>query len=180
MRANYIIGFLFLIILAPLQAATPLVDVDWLMVNLNKPNLIVLDLQPKATYQRFHITRAVNSDYSEWRKPDVKKTPGMIPSISALEQLIGGLGIDNETQVILVVTGRGASEMASATRVYWTFKALGHDKVSILDGGLIAYGEARKNPIESNINTPDRKTFKANPRPDYLVTADEIKGLLGT
>lgn len=94
--------------------------------------------------------------------------------------MIGGLGIDNETHVVLAITGRGVGEMASATRVYWTFKALGHDKVSILDGGLIAYAETRKGPIESNINIPDRKNYEANPRADYLVTADKVKELLGT
>jgi len=179
MIARYLIGLLFLLILSPLQAAKPLVDVDWLLANRDNPNLVVLDLQPKATYQRFHVPGAVNSDYADWRQPDARKNPKMIPSISALEQLIGGLGIDNETQVVLVVTGRSASEMASATRVYWTFKALGHDKISILDGGLIAYAETRKNPMESKINQPSRKTFKANPRPDYLVTADQVKELLG-
>lgn len=179
MIARYLIGLLFLLILTPLQAAKPLVDVDWLLANRDNPNLVVLDLQPKATYQRFHVPGAVNSDYADWRQPDARKNPKMIPSISALEQLIGGLGIDNETQVVLVVTGRSASEMASATRVYWTFKALGHDKISILDGGLIAYAETRKNPMESKINQPSRKTFKANPRPDYLVTADQVKELLG-
>ncbi len=179
MIARYLIGLLFLLILSPLQAAKPLVDVDWLLANRDNPNLVVLDLQPKATYQRFHVPGAVNSDYADWRQPDARKNPKMIPSISALEQLIGGLGIDNETQVVLVVTGRSASEMASATRVYWTFKALGHDKISILDGGLIAYAETRKNPMESKINQPSRNTFKANPRPDYLVTADQVKELLG-
>ena len=179
MRADYLVGLLFFFILTPLQAATPLVDTDWLLANLNNPKLVVLDLQPQATYRRFHIPGSVNSNYADWRKPDARKTPKMIPSVSTLEQLIGGLGIDNETQVVLVVTGRSASEMASATRVYWTFKALGHDEISILDGGLVAYDETRKNPLENKINDPSRKTFKANPRPEYLVSAGQVRESLG-
>ena len=144
MHKSHLVGFLFLFILTPLQAAEPLVDADWLLANLNNPKLVVLDLQPQATYRRLHIPGAVHSDYADWRKPDPRNTPKMIPSVSSLEQLIGGLGIDNETQVVLVVTGRSASEMAAATRVYWTLKALGHDEVSILDGGLVAYAESRR------------------------------------
>jgi hypothetical protein len=46
MRARYLVGLLFLLILTPLQAANPLVDVDWLLANLNNSNLTVLGLQP--------------------------------------------------------------------------------------------------------------------------------------
>jgi len=64
MRARYLVGLLFLLILTPLQAAKPLVDVDWLLANLSNSNLKGLDLQPEVTYKRFHVPCAVNSDYS--------------------------------------------------------------------------------------------------------------------
>ena len=64
MRARYLAGLLFLLILTPLQAANPLVDVDWLLANLNNSNLKGLNLQPEVTYQRFHVPCAVNNDYS--------------------------------------------------------------------------------------------------------------------
>ena len=35
--------------------------------------------------------------------------------------------------------------MGTATRIYWTFKVLGHDNVSILNGGMAAYDEEDKN-----------------------------------
>jgi len=94
MRVNHIIGLMLLLFLAPLQAAAPLVDANWLMANMKKPNLVVLDLQPKAAYQGFHVPGAVNSDSGKWRRPDGKKRPGMIPSVTELERLIGGSGID--------------------------------------------------------------------------------------
>jgi len=46
MRARYLVGLLFLLVLTPLQAANPLVEDDWLLANLNNSNLTVLDLQP--------------------------------------------------------------------------------------------------------------------------------------
>ncbi len=69
------VGLLFFFILSPLQAAEPLVDTDWLLANLNNPKLVVLDLQPKATYRRFHVPGAVNIDYADWRKPDSSIEP---------------------------------------------------------------------------------------------------------
>lgn len=175
------LGILFLLFLAPpaLLAAEPLVNGTWLAANLDQPNLRVLDLQPAPAYSQYHVPGAIHGNYADWRKPDAKGTPQMLPAVAELERLIGGLGIDNQTHVVLVVTGRGAGEMASATRVYWTFKALGHDEVSILDGGLIAYAQAQ-GPLEKSPNQPAGKTFKARPRPEYLVSAAQVKAALGT
>jgi len=176
---NIIVGILFLLVQSTLQAADPLVNAKWLAANLEQQNLVILDLQPKAAYAQFHVPGAINSNYADWRKPDAKGIPKMLPAVADLEALIGSLGIDNETQVVLVVTGRSASEMASATRVYWTLKAVGHDQVSILNGGLIAYASSRKNRLERDANTPSRRVFKANLRTDYLVTGADIKASLG-
>lgn len=170
--------FLLLLISPALMAAQPLVDGGWLAANLGKPDLLVLDLQPKPAYQQYHVPGAIHSDYGAWRSTDAKGVPQMLPPVKELEQLIGGLGIDNTTRVVLVVTGRSAGEMASATRVYWTFKALGHDNVSILDGGLVAYAQDRSHPLENRANQPVSKTFKAHPRAEYLVRTEQVKDAL--
>ena len=62
----------------------------------------------------------------------------MLPPVEQISSLIGGLGIDNEDHVLLIPFGTSSSKMGTATRVYWTFKVLGHDKVSILNGGMAA------------------------------------------
>jgi len=179
MKSRQVVTGLLLFLFLPLsQAAQPLVTVDWLSSNLDTPNVVVLDLQPVTTYNQYHVPGAINSNYADWRKPDAKGTPKMLPKTSELEKLIGGLGISNQTQVVLVVTGRSASELATATRVYWTFKVLGHDAVSILDGGLVAYAQSRTHPLERKVNTPPRTTFKAQLRPEYLITAAGVNDAL--
>ncbi|WP_428605244.1 sulfurtransferase [Sedimenticola sp.] len=174
-----LILLLSLLVSPALLAGQPLVDGAWLANQLDKPDLRVLDLQPRPAYQKFHVPGAVHSEYADWVKTDTKGTPKMRPPVATLEQLIGGLGIDNRTRVVLVVTGRSAGEMASATRVYWTFKSLGHDAVSILDGGLIAYAQSRDHPLENGSNPAVKKTFRAQPRQEYQVSATELKATLG-
>ena len=71
----------------------------------------------------------------------------MLPPLEQISSLIGGLGIDNEDHVLLIPFGTSPSKMGTATRVYWTFKVLGHDKVSILNGGMAAYKKAQKTNI---------------------------------
>jgi thiosulfate/3-mercaptopyruvate sulfurtransferase len=178
MFKKYSLGVLLYLLLTPLYAAAPLVSADWLSANLSQPGLVVLDLQPTATYQRYHVPGAVHSNYDEWRRSDSRKRTKLIPPKERLEQLIGGLGIDNDSHVVLVITGRSASEMASAARVHWTFKAMGHDRVSILDGGLLAYANRRGNRMESGLVTPQKKLFTARPRADYLIGAEAVKAAL--
>jgi len=119
---RFSLGFLFLLFLTPLQATTPLVDVNWLLANLNNPNLVVLDLQPKTTYERFHIPWAISSDYGEWRKPDVKNTPEMIPSDSALERLIEDL----------VAGNTGDTEFSAQRRHFLAFQKTGNESESFI------------------------------------------------
>jgi 3-mercaptopyruvate sulfurtransferase SseA len=52
-----------------------------------------------------------------------------------IELLGNQLGIDRNDHVIVY----DQSDVFSAFRVYWTFKVFGHDKVSVLDGGLVKW-----------------------------------------
>ena len=64
---------------------------------------------------------------------------GQLPPVKEIELLIGGLGINNKKHVIVVYGGVNSTDFGSAARVYWTFKTLGHDEVSILNGGYKAW-----------------------------------------
>jgi len=149
----------------------------WLTGNLNKDGVVVLDLQSTQGYQRAHIPGAVNTDYAQWRTESRSTPPKVLPSVAKMESMIASLGIDNDTHVVLAPLGRSAGDLAMAARLYWSFKALGHDKVSILDGGLVAYAQARQ-PLERTTNKPTPKTFKANPRPEYLPAKAQVKKAL--
>ncbi len=166
---------------APARAATPLVNAAWIKDNIGKPNVVFLDVRGSAgAFRAGHIPGAVFTSYgpNTWRV-EIKGVPGMLPPVKNLEKLIGGLGIGNADHVVLVPGGYSAGEMGVATRIYWTFKVLGHDAVSILDGGMIAYAADRKNPLEKKFARPIPKPFKANFRPELVATASDIKKALG-
>jgi len=156
-------------------AATPLVDVNWIKANSCNSDVRVLDIRnpldggSKTDYLKGHIPCAVHTDYLKggWRGK-VNKVPGQLPPTAKIEKLIGGLGIDNNTHVVIYHAGKNALDLGSATRVYWTFKVLGHDNVSILNGGLAAYTKDKKNKLEKGNNKVDVKTFKANLRMGML------------
>ena len=173
-----VILLLVLLSVSLAQASTPLVTPEWLMENIDDPELRILDLQHPKAYPRAHLPGAINTDYGKWRKTGKNGVPSLIPEPAYLEKLIGGLGISNSTQVVLAPLGAGAGDMAVATRIYWTFKAMGHDKISILDGGLIAYSKLPKARFTKQNFTAEPVVFKANVREEYFPGAAQVKEAL--
>jgi thiosulfate/3-mercaptopyruvate sulfurtransferase len=175
-------AWLFVALLAlarPAGAADPLVSVDWVKANLEKPGIVYIDFAPPADYLRGHIPGAVNSNYAKdgWREERASdKVPDMLPvKLDGLGEMIGKLGIDNGTHVVLVPAGMSSTDMGVGTRVYWTFKVLGHDNVSLLDGGMAAWTKDKKNPLQTGAPRIEPKTFKIAVRKDMIVTMDDVK-----
>jgi len=169
-----------------LFAAQPLVDGDWLENNLNKSDVVVLDIRNKIDkgsreiYEKGHIPGAIYSNYTDegWRTTK-NEVVGMLPDQADLEALIGGLGIGNDDHVVIVPAGVSATDYGSATRIYWTFKVLGHDDVSILNGGYALWsGQGRATEVGSNRRQP--KTFTAHMRPELVATRDDVAQVVKT
>ncbi len=171
--------FALLAVARPAIAADPLVNVDWVKANLDKPGIVYIDFAPPADYLRGHIPGAVNSNYGKdgWREERANdKVPDMLPAkLDALGEMIGKLGIDNSTHVVLVPAGASSTDMGVGTRVYWTFKVLGHDNVSILNGGMAAWTKDKKNPLQTGAPKVDPKSFKVAVRKEMIVTMDDVK-----
>ena len=64
--------------------------------------------------------------------------------------------------------------MASAARQYWTFKVLGHDRVSILNGGTRGYTADESRAMATGAVNPVAKTFSARPREGMLATSADV------
>lgn len=59
--------------------------------------------------------------------------PHMLPTSEDFARAVSDLGISNEDT--LAVYGQSGTVMGPA-RVWWTFRAFGHDRIRVLDGGL--------------------------------------------
>jgi thiosulfate/3-mercaptopyruvate sulfurtransferase len=164
------------------QAAGPLVDAAWVKSHLGKDNVVILDIRDKVGEtdlgDKPYIAGAVAAPYSTagWRT-EINGVPGMLPPLEQITKLIGDLGIDNDDHVVIVPWGTDSSEFGGATRVYWTFKYLGHDEVSILDGGWRQYdaagGERAAEPAK-----PEPTQFAYELREELLATTEEVQDAL--
>lgn len=106
---------------------------------------------------------------------DQKSTlPHMLPSEGDFAKAVGKMGINNETHVICYDSN--PHFMASA-RVWWMFRYFGHDKVSLLDGGLdswIISGFPTENTAPKTL--PKEADFKIlNVRKHLLKDLEQIK-----
>jgi thiosulfate/3-mercaptopyruvate sulfurtransferase len=157
----------------------PLVDAGWLNSHLGQSGLVVLDIRDKAKdgapYAAGHVPGAVEAQYSAygWRA-SIGGAPGLLPKLDDITAKIAALGINNDTEVVIVPAGSDVSEFGGATRVYWTFKALGHDNVAILDGGYKAW-TAAGDPVSTDAVTPAKGTFTANFRPELRAEVAEVQ-----
>ena len=160
---------LALLLAAPAVAADaqPLVSVQWLNSHLRDPNLVVLDVRSAIdgggakAYEATRIPGSVHSDYDKdgWRVTR-NNVPFMVPTAAELEKLIGDLGIDEDSHVVVVPAGVSVLDFGSAARTYWTLKVVGVKNVSILDGGIGAWTQANL-PTESGMKLPSPKIFTA-------------------
>ncbi len=164
-----------------IQAASPLVDPVWVKNNIGKEGIIFLDVTSNAkSFANAHIPGAVFTHYKKdnWRitkTVNKKKVKGLLPDMSHLEKLIGGLGIDNNDHVIIIASGFSAGEMGTATRIYWTFKVIGHDNVSILSGGMSNYMSNKGFPMERGASKPVAKSFKGQLNKAVLATESDVQ-----
>ncbi|MEJ2345737.1 MAG: rhodanese-like domain-containing protein, partial [Gammaproteobacteria bacterium] len=60
-------------------------------------------------------------------------------------------------------------------RVFWTFKVLGDDNVSILNGGFNGYAANKNNPLQRGDNKPTPATFVAHLRKDMIATKADVE-----
>ncbi|SET43041.1 thiosulfate/3-mercaptopyruvate sulfurtransferase [Marinobacter segnicrescens] len=160
-----------------------LVDADWLAANLERDDLVVLDVRSgidnggdRSTFEQGHIPGAVYSSYTGdgWRENRDGVT-GVLPPVRSLERLISSLGIANDSTVVVAPAGTGPTDFGSAARVYWTFKVLGHDDVTILNGGFAGWKAAGQEIAEGPGERREVTQFTAKLQNELLATLQEVQ-----
>jgi thiosulfate/3-mercaptopyruvate sulfurtransferase len=165
--------------------AEPLVTAQWLNDHLADQDLVILDIRSAidgggtAAYVAAHIPKSIHSDYDKagWRVTR-NNVPFMVPTVPELEKLIGDLGIDEDSHVVVVPAGVNVLDFGSATRTYWTLKYAGVKNVSILNGGIAAWRQSGL-PVEKGMKAPSPKIFTASVDNSILALASDVETIEG-
>lgn len=123
-------------------AAQPLLTPAQLTaIQTTAPQLRVIDIRDPQSYGGQHIPGAANAPYGQWRGPATN--PGELPDVSKLTQLVQSLGLTPATHAVVVSSGADATDFGASARVYWTLKTLGLKELSIVNGGMKAWADAK-------------------------------------
>ncbi|HVE89554.1 MAG TPA: sulfurtransferase [Burkholderiaceae bacterium] len=155
--------------------AQPLLAPAELAGKLGDSKLRIVDIRDgqagKSAYDAGHIAGAQHASYAQWRGP--AESPGTLPTTDALKALIQQLGIDSTTPVVVVVEGKSSTDFGAAARVYWTLKAAGIPKLSVLNGGMTAWRAAGL-PLSTETSLRAPSTFQVKLNPRFIATRDEV------
>lgn len=125
----------------------PLVSRDWLAERLGTRGIKVVDASwylpatgrdPHAEYRARHIPGALFWDLDEMSTAGDPR-PHMMPPVEEFAAALGRLGVGPADQVV-VYDDSGTN--FSAARAWWQLRAIGHQSVAVLDGGLRGWSDA--------------------------------------
>ncbi|WP_342646247.1 sulfurtransferase [Mucilaginibacter sp. CSA2-8R] len=133
--------------------------------SLNKDSYILIDARgfgnSRERYEQGHLQGALYIDLDELAAhPENPAFGGRhpLPSLQYFTALLGRLGITSQSHVI-VYDDKGAANPAA--RFWWMLKAIGHQKVQVLNGGLQAAVKAGLTVTTDVPSTPEPATYQA-------------------
>ena len=130
------------------ELTSSIVDADWLSQHLATENLLVLDASVPPVVPGYvsinnagsfvAIPGARRFDYDQQVCRPNSSLPHMMPSAELFEAEVQKLGI-NADSLIVVYDDVG---IYASPRAWWMCRAMGHQQVAVLDGGLPAWVHA--------------------------------------
>lgn len=156
-----------------------LISVASLRTRVGDPDVRIVDCRFSLTdadagrraYLAGHIPRAVyanlDTDLAAPITPESGRHP--LPSPEAMALMLGRLGINNTTSVVVYDEGSGAV----AARAWWLLRWLGHSNVQLLDGGFAKWLAAELPVVDGDEKSPGRR-FLPNPRDELVLTTGDL------
>ncbi len=152
-------------------------SVEWLNDNFSNENLVVLDASLASTIEgsRSDLDGVVikNSRYFDLKKKfsdHDSAFPNTLPSPEDFEKECRALGINNSS-LIVVYDDLG---VYSSPRVWWMFRAMGHQEVYVLDGGLPHWVKNGYPTSSSHHVDLDPGDFTSNLNLDFVKSYQDI------
>jgi thiosulfate/3-mercaptopyruvate sulfurtransferase len=166
-----------------LSSKNPLVSTEWLASRLADPDIRIVDTtwflpgagrDGRAEYEEGHIPGAVFWDIDEIADKS-SGLPHTMPTEDDFERHMERLGIGNDTDVVLY----DALGLFTAARPWWMLRAMGHDHVAILDGGLPKW-KAENRPLSQDEAAPRSGRFNASLNMSFFHDINDLKDNIKT
>ena len=153
----------------------PLVGADWVADRLGE-GLVLFDASVGARRGApARLPGARPFDLDGQLSDHTCPVPHTMPGAGEFTEALRALGV-HDTDTVVVYDAQG---IYSSARAWWMLRAMGFDRVAVLDGGLPVW-TAAGHPVEPEPAAYDgpRGTFTARPRPGLIVDADTVAAAL--
>ncbi len=142
--------------------------------RLDDSELLIVDLRNPDAYLQGHIPGAMHLPYSAL----IRATPpvgGLLPTAEQLSAALSAIGLTPDRWVVAYDDEGGGR----AGRLLWTLDALGHERGSLLNGGIHAWAEEQR-PLDSQPVQPAPSDYRAVfSHPEVIADKSHIRSRLG-
>lgn len=137
---------------------------------LDKADVVIVDLCKAKQYAQAHIPGAHFINYADIVRID-KPVMGLLPDVESFSKLISGLDINANTHVIAYDDEGGGC----ASRFIWTLNVFGHDKTSLLNGGLHSWANEGHTLTNEEPASAEPGNYSLNNTGQYTTDRDYIR-----
>ena len=154
----------------------PLVETNWLSSNLDRVRIF------DATW---HLPNSKRNAEDEFKKGHIKgslffdidkhsnknsKLPHMMPDKEQWENIISNFGVKKSDHIIIYDN----SDLYSSCRLWFALKYFGHEKVSVLDGGLKKWLIEKRSVNSDTVKYEIIKKYKVNEKSEWIKNKKQI------
>ena len=138
-----------------------LVSTEWVAEHLGDAKVVVAEVDENPDlYDEGHIPGAVRLHWRDDLQDPVERD---LVEKSEFERLLGGLGIANDTTVVVY----GDKNNWFAAYAYWYLKVYGHRDVRILDGGRQKWIDEGRD-LTTDVPQPEPASYTAQERDESI------------
>ncbi|MDD1677948.1 MAG: sulfurtransferase [Methanomicrobiales archaeon] len=158
------------------------VSTAWLEDHLDDRNLQILDIQPNVhDYIQAHIPEAVYVNENLFRIH--QKIPNFWMPPETIQHILRGMGIHNDVPTViytsygpLSVCTKYIGDGLEQTMVAYSLARYGHNRVYVLDGGLIKWQEENR-VVNQKFPIVQESDFTVNLQKDLFIPYEEFRSI---
>jgi len=149
-----------------------------LMSKLGNINLKIFDatfylpdsgLVAEDEYKKKHIPNAIFFDINKIADPN-NSLPHMIPSKDLFSKMMQNIGLNKDDEIIIYDN----SPFLSSARAWFLFRYFGHDKISIMQGGIKNWENNGGNITQGNVILEKGNYIASAERKELVVNLNEM------
>jgi len=161
---------------------SPLVSTEWLAGHLDAPDIRIADASwylpsaerdPQAEYRAAHIPRAVFFDIDDL-SDEKDGRPHMLAPAPKFASRMRKLGLGDGNLIVVYDT----AGIYSSPRAWWMLRAMGHQEVRVLDGGLPKW-RAEGRAVEDMEAATYQRHFTPRQNHALLRSFDQVRAFRG-